>query len=319
MNRLCRRSRGFTLIELLVVIAIIAVLIALLLPAVQAAREAARRCQCVNNLMQLGIAAKNYENSFESLPSGVVNPAGPIVDAPKGYHFNWITQLLPYLDAKPVYRRLDFNKDLYMPENGTARSILMSSLLCPSATGAVRTGRTAPSPPLGGDPAQTNYAACHNDAETPIDSKNNGVFFLNSRIRYEDIEDGASQTIFFGEKTAEDTELGWASGTRATLRNAGWLINGGGRGIANAPIRKRRRGRRRGRRRRHDRSPRPAASTAGDAKQPVVGGFSSRHPGGANFAFGDGSVRFLKNTMTPRIFKLLANRADGDLINADQY
>ena len=317
MNRPCKRMRGFTLIELLVVIAIIAVLVALLLPAVQAAREAARRLQCVNNLMQLGIAAKNYENSFESLPSGVVNPTGPIVDAPKGYHFNWVTQLLPYLDAKPVYRRLDFNKDLYANENGTARSVLINVLLCPSATGPTRMAHTSPAPAIGGDPALTNYSACHNDSETPIDAKNNGVFFLNSRIRYEDIEDGASQTIFFGEKTTEDSELGWASGTRATLRNAGWLINGGGRGATNAPIRA-------------DEAdieedgavvakPKVGASTIGSPPQPVVGGFSSRHAGGANFGFGDGSVRFLKNTITPRIFKLLANRADGNLINADQY
>src|ERR1700744_3443108 len=103
--------RGFTLIELLVVIAIIAVLIALLLPAVQAAREAARRTQCVNNLMQIGIASKNYEKTFEQLPSGGGTPPGPIANTPKGYHFNWVTQLLPYLDAKPIYRRLDFNRD----------------------------------------------------------------------------------------------------------------------------------------------------------------------------------------------------------------
>src|SRR5271157_1108297 len=81
------RMHGFTLIELLVVIAIIAVLIALLLPAVQSAREAARRSQCCNNLMQLAIAMVNYEASYEILPPGVVNPTGPILDQPKGYHF----------------------------------------------------------------------------------------------------------------------------------------------------------------------------------------------------------------------------------------
>src|SRR5947209_873423 len=222
---LYRVRRGFTLIELLVVIAIIAVLVALLLPAVQAAREAARRAQCVNNLMQIGIATKNYENAFESLPSGVVNPTGPIVDAPNGYHFNWITQLLPYLDAKPVYRRLDFDHDLYQPQNGTARAVMLSVLLCPSSPAPFRMARTGPNPPVGGDPALSSYAGCHNDTEAPIDAKNTGVFFLNSRVRYEDIEDGASNTVFFGEKQAEDTELGWASGTRATLRNMGWKVN----------------------------------------------------------------------------------------------
>ena len=95
-----RTRRGFTLIELLVVIAIIAVLIALLLPAVQAAREAARRCQCVNNLMQLSIALQNYESAFETLPPGVVDAKGPIKNGPPGYHFGWMAQILPYMDRR---------------------------------------------------------------------------------------------------------------------------------------------------------------------------------------------------------------------------
>src|SRR6187551_2927825 len=102
-----RRRSGFTLIELLVVIAIISVLIALLLPAVQAAREAARRVQCVNNLMQLGIALHNYESSHEILPPGVINPTGPILNTPKGYHAGWMLQLLPFIEQRSVARRYD--------------------------------------------------------------------------------------------------------------------------------------------------------------------------------------------------------------------
>ena len=321
MKRRRTRSRGFTLIELLVVIAIIAVLIALLLPAVQASREAARRCQCVNNLMQIGIAAKSYENAFESLPSGVVNPKGPIVDAPTGYHFNWITQLLPYLDARPVYSRLDFKVDLYAPQNGSARAVMLNVLLCPSSSFPFRMAPIGPNPPIGGDPALTNYSGCYNDIETPIDVKNNGVFFLNSRIRYEDIEDGSSNTIFFGEKAADVSELGWASGTRSTLRNTGWPINtkfttkrlpsgliktdedDDGAGAATVP---------------------GSATTTGgivgeQPKASVVGGFGSRHPGGSNFGFGDGSVRFLKNSISPKVYNLLGNRSDGELLGADQY
>ena len=317
MNSPRIRSRGFTLIELLVVIAIIAVLVALLLPAVQAAREAARRVQCVNNLMQIGIAAKNYENAFESLPSGVVNPTGPIVDAPKGYHFNWITQLLPYLDAKPVYRHLDFNADLYAPQNGTARSVMLNVLICPSSPQPFRMARSSPTPPIGGDPALTSYAGCHNDVEAPIDVKNTGVFFLNSRIRYEDIEDGASHTIFFGEKLTDDTDLGWASGTRATLRNVGWLVNSkftttpGPNGVPLVDELE------------DPANPGPTGKGAGkageEAKKPVVGGFASKHPGGANFGFGDGSVRFLKSNINSRVLQLLGNRSDGDLLSADQF
>ena len=307
MNRRRRSERGFTLIELLVVIAIIAVLVALLLPAVQAAREAARRLQCVNNLMQIGIAMKNYENAFESLPSGVVNPTGPIVDAPKGYHFNWITQILPYLDAKPVYRRLDFNADLYAPQNGTARAVMLNVLICPSSSQPFRMASTGPNPPIGGDPALTSYAGCHNDTEAPIDVKNTGVFFLNSRVRYEDIEDGASNTIFFGEKQAEDTRagLGFRHSFHAPERGLDdqlevqddsrrERIAAGRRGLEDAA------------------NPQAAGKAGGkagaaeEAKAPIVGGFSSKHAGGANFGFGDGSVRFLKNSISPKIIRCSA-------------
>jgi prepilin-type processing-associated H-X9-DG protein len=177
-----------------------------------------------------------------------------------------------------------------------------------------------PNPPVGGDPALTSYAGCHNDVESPIDAKDHGVLFLNSRIRYEDIEDGTSNTIFIGEKLADDTELGWASGTRATLRNMGWTVN-----TTLTPIRT---------------SPNAASSMAPDevedatnlsasgraagkaaeeAKKPIVGGFGSKHPGGSNFGLGDGSVRFLKNTINPKVLHLLGNRADGDLLSSDQF
>src|ERR1700754_2067028 len=94
------KARAFTLIELLVVIAIIAILIALLLPAVQQAREAARRTQCKNNLMQLGIALHNYQMAFEPPPPGVVNSTGPVLNSPSGYHMGWIAQILPYIEQR---------------------------------------------------------------------------------------------------------------------------------------------------------------------------------------------------------------------------
>ena len=95
--------RGFTLIELLVVIAIIAILIALLLPAVQQAREAARRTQCKNNLMQLGIAFHNYDMAFEMLPPGCVNSTGPIHNIPEGYHMSWTVQILPMMEQQGLF------------------------------------------------------------------------------------------------------------------------------------------------------------------------------------------------------------------------
>src|SRR5881275_2054172 len=102
-----QKARAFTLVELLVVIAIIGILVALLLPAVQAAREAARRVSCVNNVTQLGLSLHNYEFHFESLPAGVTNPEGPIRNEPQGNHTSWIVKILPYMEQNALYRHFD--------------------------------------------------------------------------------------------------------------------------------------------------------------------------------------------------------------------
>jgi prepilin-type N-terminal cleavage/methylation domain-containing protein/prepilin-type processing-associated H-X9-DG protein len=304
------RRPAFTLIELLVVIAIIAVLIALLLPAVQSAREAARRAQCCNNMMQLAIALQNYESSHETLPPGVVNNSGPIVDQPKGYHFGWLTQILPYIEQKNVYNHFNFKFGLYVPQNGSTRAIMVQSFLCPSESPTTRRSASGL--------AMTSYAGCHNDAEAPIAADNNGVLFLNSAVRIEDVTDGTSQTIFIGEKLNDGLDQGWASGTRATLRNAGSIADrSGGKGKISFKILK------------DDEdvggsktSPTATSTTpgaAGDDDASIVGSFASPHPGGANYAFGDGSVRFLKTSMSPHIRRLLANRADGEMLSSDQF
>jgi type II secretory pathway pseudopilin PulG len=131
------------LIELLVVIAIIAVLIALLLPAVQQAREAARRTQCKNNLMQIGLGLQNYVMAHEVLPPGVSNPTGPIrsVEDVDQYHMGWIVQVLPYLDQGNIFNHVDFTKSVYGPENAAPRSKKLSVLTCSSDPG-VRVGAT---------------------------------------------------------------------------------------------------------------------------------------------------------------------------------
>ena len=115
------RQRGFTLLELLVVIAIIAILIALLLPAIQQAREAARKTQCLNNLMQIGVAFRTYHQQHSFLPPGCINPVGPIrsletgingqtpAATDPGYRVGWIPQLLPFLGQEGIYHQIDFN------------------------------------------------------------------------------------------------------------------------------------------------------------------------------------------------------------------
>lgn len=278
MNHRTDVRPGFTLIELLVVMAIIAVLIALLLPAVQSAREAARRVQCTNNLMQIGLAIKNYEQAHEMLPPGVVNPTGPIKNGPPGYHMSWLAQILPYIEQSNTFNHLNFALEAYDAGNATVRSMAIRSFTCPSDPG---TGSSATI-------ARINYAGCHNDVEAPINTGNNGVFFLNSTIRYENITDGSSNTIFVGEKKLQATDLGWISGTKTTLRNTGTPLNAG--------------------------QPVPTPTN----KDPV-GGFSSSHPGGAMFAMGDGSVHLFRTGMSATIYRLLGNRMDGEMVSTDAF
>ena len=152
--------------------------------------------------------------------------------------------------------------------------------------------------------------------EAPIAANNTGVFFLNSSVRYEDITDGSSSTIFIGEKTVRRRR------PRLGVRDPGHPAEHGDAdrqareisrpGSCMGPVPERSRRGRRGRGRRQRRS------TARRSPIPV-GGFSSNHPGGANFLFGDGSVRFLKQTINPTVYRNLANRADGEMISGSDY
>lgn len=273
-------ARAFTLVELLVVIAIIGILVGLLLPAVQAGREAARRCQCSNNVSQLVLALHNHEFSFERFPPGTLNATGPIRNEPIGQHIGWVVQILPYLEQRATFRGIDQPLGAYAVENSRARSQRIPVLYCPSQ-------------PFGliDNVAPTTYAGCHHDVEAPIDADNNGVFYLNSRIRFDDIEDGSSNTIFIGE-VADPSELGWISGTRATLRNTGSIQGRLNNRNSALPI-------------------------ANNEDLLFVGGFGSFHTGGANFAFGDGSIRFLSASISQTLFQKLGHRSDGQMLDLD--
>jgi prepilin-type N-terminal cleavage/methylation domain-containing protein/prepilin-type processing-associated H-X9-DG protein len=295
-----QKRRGFTLVELLVVIAIIGILIALLLPAVQAAREAARRSQCTNNLAQLAIALHNYEGSYELLPPGSVNDTGPIKSEPAGYHMSWLVQILPYIEEAATQSHIDFSAGVYDEKNAPVRNVVIRPFQCPSDGGSYR-GRSRAA---GGEEANFalgNYAACHHDVEAPIAEDNHGVMFLNSHVPIVDVTDGTTHTIFAGEKLVRDDDLGWMSGTRATLRNTGQRPN-------------LEEDRRRGRGRFGEEE--PPQPPQGDPLL-AVGGFSSMHPGGANFMMGDGSIRFIAETIDDPLFQQLGHRSDGKLREED--
>jgi prepilin-type N-terminal cleavage/methylation domain-containing protein len=310
-------TSGFTFVELLLVIAIIGVLVTLLLPAVQLARESARRASCFNNLGQIILAVHHYEMVHDRYPSGTLNSTGPIVNSPAGYHLNWIVQVLPYIEQQNAYNLLDKKASVYSQQNAAIANNIPSFLVCPS------TGRSAAVPA---------YAGCHHDQEKPIDAADNGVFFLNSFVRHDDVTDGSSYTILVGEKLPDAWDLHWLSGTRATLRSTGVPINwlNYNNGLPKPS----------------DSEPPPPLTrvpfiyNGGDAfedpaseapNQPgvgptisstttlqfppgnpsFVGGFGSVHSGGAQFGMGDGSIRFIPNNINSETLQLLANRSDG--------
>ncbi|MHC4876970.1 MAG: DUF1559 domain-containing protein [Planctomycetota bacterium] len=273
---------GFTLIELLVVIAIIAILVALLLPAVQAAREAARRASCKNNLAQIGLAILNYEMAHGVLPPGSVNTTGPIQSTPEGYHMSWIAQILPHIESQALFKTIDFTLGAY-DQSDEVRRVSLSPFRCPSS----------PESRGGSNESFSSYAGCHHDLEAPIDVDNNGVFYLNSNVRFKDIIDGASNTLFIGEKQGLDPGLTWLSGTRATLRNTG---------------------------KRPNQAPATAGNFLGTDDGALfedvleVGGFGSWHVGGSQFVLGDGSVRFISENIDIELYQRLGNRRDEKIV-----
>jgi prepilin-type N-terminal cleavage/methylation domain-containing protein len=222
-----RRLRGFTLVELLVVIAIIGVLVALLLPAVQAARESARRTQCINNLRQLCLGLINYESSIGTFPIGFEFPEGENPATLRNMGPNWAVHLLPYIEEQAVHDRFDFTTFISNPVNEATRSMRLGVMLCPTDIYNSQPLKMRP----GGEWARGNYAA--NAGNGPLlirggdgiygpdspgwkDPLRRGVIGPNVASKLRRITDGTTKTILLGEVRAGVTKLDrrgtWALG-----------------------------------------------------------------------------------------------------------
>jgi prepilin-type N-terminal cleavage/methylation domain-containing protein/prepilin-type processing-associated H-X9-DG protein len=343
------RRPAFTLIELLVVIAIIAVLIALLLPAVQAAREAGRRAQCTNNLKQFGLAIHNYLSTYQVLPYGKGGSyATSVPGTPVYARWSANSQLLMFLEQGTLFNSINFNLPPetpgmagavpFMPayqnpnrENATACRTQVATFLCPSDA-----------PPIVDWPGGNSYLgnqytfACdlgENNASTIAPNEvPRGVFYFGSAVKLADITDGTSQTAFYSEKirgvgipnprsdlliftnqtTMDDTYqacrtlpqtalpltsrqgMSWVMGEMCcTTYNHVAPPNGQSCAAPNFP-----------------------GSMANMAMQVPP---SSMHPGGVNVLFGDGSARFVKNTVALTTWRALGTRNGGETVSADSY
>jgi len=311
--------RAFTLIELLVVIAIIAVLIALLLPAVQSAREAARRAHCINNLKQIGIAAHNYHDQMGALPGAyLVYPTT---------EFSALSMMLKQLEQAPLYDALNFSLPYFDPVNNTVLISDVSTFICPSDY----------LNPIRARGSQTNYMAdmgswivwqAANGPNTGLPGPN-GVFFGNSSTRFASVSDGLSNTGFFSERVMADgsnavvspkSDVFFSPASPTTLdqavqqclavdvadlsnqfplfMGAPWV---NGQHIFQHVMP-------------------PNGRSCGffislRAAMPP----SSRHPGGVNLLMGDGSVRFVKDSINLATWRGLGTIAGGEVISSDSF
>lgn len=312
------RSRGprggFTLVELLVVIAIIGIMIALLLPAVQSAREAARGMQCSNHLKQIGLALHNYENVTRVFPPGAFfdwYSAGS-----GSYTYLWrgsiLAHILPYVEQQTLYDAFDFKsneiwRQKYPGTNTYIASTVVATYLCPSDThstvnsdGLALHNYAASNGPTEMPPNPSCYCECNWNAwkHAPYhDTRNYAGPFNRYGVptKIAQIEDGLSSTIFFGEvrpACSRHVNRGWANANNAN-------------GLAGTlpPIN---------------------TDTCDDSHADFCRrscnylpelGFRSRHPGGAMFLFGDGSVHFLSESLNHDLYQALGDKADGRAVS----
>jgi len=328
--------RGFTLVELLVVIAIIGILVALLLPAVQAAREAARRTQCINTLKQLALAAHHYHDAAGSFPPAILlsqyDPGRALYRGASLF-----VLLLPYIEQGSLHSQWDFADPNKNFGGGLhSRAAMGPNLLCPSEPESENP--LYYSSRLTGSSTDryirvTNYAGNAGTRSYHPDSgflKTDGIFFgagpgsqpqpYQQPVRLADITDGTSNTLLFGERSRWDpnynsfAEQGWdwpfryygnwcgtsrlalAHVTLSSYSPINYRLPFSYENRAGAS---------------------PPANTAGDFTYYIdlrVCAFGSSHPGGANFALADGSVRFVSQTIPLMTLRALSTRQSGETV-----
>ncbi|MDA0284502.1 MAG: DUF1559 domain-containing protein, partial [Planctomycetota bacterium] len=197
-----RAKKGFTLIELLVVIAIIAILIALLLPAVQQAREAARRSTCKNGLKQIGLSLHNYHDVHKTLPPGCT--AGPTATATGGANFlGWTFHMLPFFDQAPLFKKFNSKVPINVAPNAALTSTILSVMRCPSDAGPDQDPSGSSAFGTSFDMGLANYVGNFGVGMPDINANPRavqGIFGVNTKVRFRDIKDGQSNVIFVGER-----------------------------------------------------------------------------------------------------------------------